>query len=60
MSSDLKAARLSKRSSELNPFHVMDILSQAKSLSQQGKSVYHMEVGEPDFQNALYACNRSP
>jgi aspartate/methionine/tyrosine aminotransferase len=52
MSSDLKAARLSKRSSELNPFYVMDILSQAKSLSQQGKSIYHMEVGEPDFATA--------
>jgi len=52
MSSDLKAARLSKRASELSPFHVMDILSQAKSLSQQGKSIYHMEVGEPDFATA--------
>ena len=30
----------------------MDILSQAKSLSQQGKSICHMEVGEPDFATA--------
>ncbi len=40
---------LSKRSSTLSPFHVMDILAQAKALSQQGKTIYHMEVGEPDF-----------
>lgn len=52
MSSDLKAARLSKRSSSLDPFHVMDILSRAKSLGQQGRSIYHMEVGEPDFATA--------
>ena len=27
----------------------MDILAQAKALSQQGKSICHLEVGEPDF-----------
>ena len=48
MTSDL----LSKRSRSLSPFHVMDILAQAKTLSQQGKIVYHMEVGEPDFATA--------
>ncbi len=30
----------------------MDILAQAKALSQQGKKIYHMEVGEPDFPTA--------
>jgi len=30
----------------------MDILAQAKALSQQGKTIYHMEVGEPDFPTA--------
>ena len=43
---------LSKRSRELSPFHVMDILAQAKALSEQGKTIYHMEVGEPDFATA--------
>lgn len=43
---------LSKRSSKLSPFHVMDILAQAKALSQQGKKVYHLEIGEPDFPTA--------
>ncbi len=30
----------------------MDILAQAKKLSQQGKTIYHMEIGEPDFPTA--------
>ena len=30
----------------------MDILAQAKALSQQGQTIYHMEVGEPDFPTA--------
>ena len=43
---------LSNRSNKLSPFHVMDILAQAKALSLQGKTIYHMEVGEPDFPTA--------
>jgi len=31
----------------------MDILAQAKTLSQQGKKVYHLEIGEPDFPTAV-------
>ena len=30
----------------------MDILAQAKTLAQQGKEIYHLEVGEPDFPTA--------
>lgn len=48
---------LSKRSNKLSPFHVMDILAQAKALSQQGKTIYHMEVGEPDFPTAECIVN---
>ncbi|MCK4833345.1 MAG: aminotransferase, partial [Gammaproteobacteria bacterium] len=48
----MTSRKLSKRSRELSPFHVMDILAQANALSQQGKPVYHMEVGEPDFATA--------
>jgi aspartate/methionine/tyrosine aminotransferase len=43
---------LSKRADTLSPFHVMDILAQAKRLAEQGKTIYHMEVGEPDFSTA--------
>ncbi len=43
---------LSNRAKNLSPFHVMDILAQAKALARQGKTIYHMEVGEPDFATA--------
>jgi len=39
----------SQRSKDISPFHVMDILAQAKQLEAQGKDIIHMEVGEPDF-----------
>ena len=48
---------ISKRARKLSPFHVMDILAQAKKLSQQGRTVYHMEVGEPDFPTAESIVN---
>jgi len=34
---------------DIAPFYVMDILAQAKALEGQGRSIVHMEVGEPDF-----------
>ena len=43
---------LSRRAAELSPFHVMDILAQARNLAQQGKTIYHLEIGEPDFSTA--------
>ncbi|NOQ81800.1 MAG: pyridoxal phosphate-dependent aminotransferase [Methylophaga sp.] len=42
-------SRISQRSADISPFHVMDILAQAKQLEAQGKNIIHMEVGEPDF-----------
>jgi aspartate/methionine/tyrosine aminotransferase len=49
--------KLSRRSAELSPFHVMDIMAQAKMLSQQGKTIYHLEIGEPDFATAEAIVN---
>lgn len=40
---------LSSRVGSISPFHVMDILSQAKQLETQGRDIIHLEVGEPDF-----------
>lgn len=57
MTSKRFSKRVSKRADKLNPFHVMDILAQAKQLSQQGKMIYHMEVGEPDFATAESIVN---
>jgi len=41
--------KFSKRASEIEPFHVMDILARARVLEAEGRSVIHMEIGEPDF-----------
>jgi aspartate/methionine/tyrosine aminotransferase len=42
-------SKISQRAQAIAPFYVMDILAQAKALEAQGKSIIHMEVGEPDF-----------
>lgn len=41
--------RLAQRLQSIEPFHVMEILARARALEQQGRSVIHMEIGEPDF-----------
>ncbi|MGD9817357.1 MAG: aminotransferase class I/II-fold pyridoxal phosphate-dependent enzyme, partial [Desulfomonilaceae bacterium] len=40
---------LSKRSIEIPPFLVMDVLERALDISASGDDVIHLEVGEPDF-----------
>ncbi len=40
---------IAQRAQDITPFHVMDILAQAKILEAQGKDIIHLEVGEPDF-----------
>jgi len=42
--------RMAKRAAAISPFHVMDVLAQAKQLQSQGQDIIHMEVGEPDFE----------
>ena len=37
------------RLSWIEPFHVMDILARARAMEAQGRSIVHMEIGEPDF-----------
>ncbi len=41
--------RLAARAEAIEPFHVMRILAQARELEAQGRSIIHMEIGEPDF-----------
>lgn len=41
-----------RRLSRIEPFHVMDILARARAMEAQGRSVVHMEIGEPDFPTA--------
>ncbi|MCA1988705.1 MAG: pyridoxal phosphate-dependent aminotransferase [Desulfarculus sp.] len=40
---------ISKRALDIPPFIVMDVLERAQELQAQGRSVIHLEVGEPDF-----------
>jgi aspartate/methionine/tyrosine aminotransferase len=42
----LKSAR---RTTEIQPFVVMDVLARAHALEAAGRRVIHMEIGEPDF-----------
>ena len=37
------------RMADIQPFHVMEILALARALEAQGRSIVHMEIGEPDF-----------
>jgi len=39
----------SRRSLDIPPFLVMDVLERAQKLEREGGSVIHMEIGEPDF-----------
>ncbi|MGB3667033.1 MAG: pyridoxal phosphate-dependent aminotransferase [Bermanella sp.] len=41
--------KLAQRLSQIEPFHVMDLLAKAKAMQNQGRDVIHLEVGEPDF-----------
>ncbi len=37
------------RLENIQPFHVMRLLAEARALEAQGREIVHMEVGEPDF-----------
>ena len=41
-----------RRTHAIAPFHVMDILARARALEAAGRSIVHMEIGEPDFPTA--------
>ena len=43
---------LASRAKEIRPFYVMDLLARAKQLESEGRSIIHLEVGEPDFATA--------
>jgi aspartate aminotransferase len=41
--------RLARRMSRLGTETAFEVLSKAKSLERQGRSIIHLEIGEPDF-----------
>ena len=38
-----------ERMGSIQPFHVMALLGRARELEAEGRSIIHMEIGEPDF-----------
>ena len=54
--------RLAARVADIEPFHVMEVQTAARALEAAGRSVIHMEIGEPDFptpQPVLDAAQRA-
>lgn len=48
----MSKTRTAGRMDNIVPFYVMELLTRAKKLEALGRSVIHMEVGEPDFVTA--------
>ena len=46
------AAPPARRMADIAPFHVMALLARAKELEAAGRSIVHLEIGEPDFPTA--------
>ena len=40
---------LAERVDLIEPFHVMELVKRARELEQQGRSIIHLSIGEPDF-----------
>lgn len=49
MDSSNRLPRIARRMNQIAPFHVMELLTRARELEAAGRSIIHMEVGEPDF-----------
>jgi len=46
---EMRTNMVARRTEEITPFLVMDVLERAHAMEQQGIDVIHLEVGEPDF-----------
>jgi len=44
-----RPAHIARRMADIEPFHVMDLLARARKLEAAGRSIVHLEIGEPDF-----------
>jgi aspartate/methionine/tyrosine aminotransferase len=51
-----RGARIAARMGDIAPFRVMEILSRARELEAQGRSIVHMVIGEPDFPTPEPIC----
>ena len=50
--SEPDSVHLAARVAAIQPFHVMALMARARALETQGRSIIHMEIGEPDFGTA--------
>ena len=41
--------RPASRLADIEPFHVVELLTRARQLEAEGRDIIHMEIGEPDF-----------
>ena len=48
---------LAERVAAIAPFHVMELLARSRELEAAGRSIVHMEIGEPDFPTAQPICD---
>jgi aspartate/methionine/tyrosine aminotransferase len=52
-----RTPQAAQRMAAIEPFRVMDVLARARELEAQGRSIVHMEVGEPDFPTPQPICD---
>jgi aspartate/methionine/tyrosine aminotransferase len=52
----MRKQTIARRMAAIEPFRVMDVLARARELEAQGRSIVHMEVGEPDFPTPRPIC----
>lgn len=53
---DRRHMRLAGRMAGIEPFRVMELLARARELEARGRSIVHMEIGEPDFPTPEPVC----
>jgi len=44
-----RGVHMARRMADIQPFQVMALLAETRRLEAQGRSIVHMEIGEPDF-----------
>jgi len=50
------SSELSGRITNIPAFYVMEVLERAHELEREGRSIIHLEIGEPDFPTASHIC----
>ncbi len=53
----MMSTMLSRKVENIPPFYVMEVLERAQQLEEEGKSIIHLEIGEPDFPTAPHICD---